>query len=75
MSMARPHASCLRQKWKMDAYVEGYGHDGQRVCLSDVQTEAEGVPSQCGRTAPAHAPTPGMLNRDCASSPQLASEF
>ena len=28
---------------------EGYGHDGPGVCLDDDQTEAEGVPSQCGR--------------------------
>ena len=28
---------------------EGYGHDGPGVCLGDVQTEAEGVPSQGGR--------------------------
>ena len=28
---------------------EGYGHGGPDVCLSDGQTEAEGVPSQGGR--------------------------
>ena len=28
---------------------EGYGHDRPGVCLGDGQTEAEGVPSQCGR--------------------------
>ena len=29
---------------------EGYGHDGPGVCLGDGQTEAEGVPSQGGRS-------------------------
>ena len=28
---------------------QGYGHDGLADCLSDGQTEAEGVPSQGGR--------------------------
>ena len=28
---------------------EGYGHGGPGVCLGDGQTEAEEVPSQCGR--------------------------
>ena len=28
---------------------EGYGHGGPGVCLGDVQTEAEKVPSQGGR--------------------------
>ena len=28
---------------------EGYGHGGPGVCLGDVQTEDEGVPSQGGR--------------------------
>ena len=27
---------------------EVYGHDGPGVCLGDGQTEAEGLPSQCG---------------------------
>ena len=28
---------------------EGYRHDGPGVCLGDGLTEAEGVPSKCGR--------------------------
>ena len=39
---------------------EGYRHDEPGVCLGDGQTEAEGVPWQGGRAAPAYVPIPDL---------------
>ena len=42
----RPRAFVVKSSGVLS---EGYGRDGPGVCLSDGQTEAEGIPSQGGR--------------------------
>ena len=52
MPESHPHASWLRQ---VESYLKDWS-EGPRVCLGDGQTEAEGVPSQCGGGVCPHTP-------------------